>query len=320
MPTSLITGGAGFLGSNLAGSLLQRGHRVIVLDNFMVGSTDHLAEFTRDNLSVVNHDIRQSLEDADAPELKEPTIDYVWNLACIASPVHYTTHPIETIETNTIGIPNVLRFAANRHAKVLHTSTSEIYGDSLEHPQKETYWGNVNPRGAHACYKEAKRIGETIVTFMAQVDPALDVRMVRIFNTYGPKMALRDGRMISEFVFRALRNEPLLVDGDGSQTRSTCYVDDLVAGLIAVMERGDLTRNDVFNLGNPDEHTVRSFAETVIRITGSSSRIEYQPARVDDVARRRPDIAKVREITDWSPHISLETGLERTAAWMRGKL
>lgn len=313
MTTSLITGGAGFLGSNLTAALLARGERVIVLDNFMVGSRDNLTELPTDSLTVLEHDVRQPIT------IDEP-VDTVWNLACIASPVHYTAHPIETIETNTVGIPNVLRFAAQKGARVLHTSTSEIYGDSLEHPQRETYWGNVNPRGEHACYKEAKRIGETIVTFMAKVDPSLDVRMVRIFNTYGPKMALRDGRMISEFLYRALRNEPLIVDGKGSQTRSTCFVDDLITGLLAVMDGGETTRNDVFNLGNPDEHTVREFAEAAIRITKSQSMIEEQPARADDVTRRRPDITKIQQTLGWQPTVNLDTGLERTAAWMRGKL
>ncbi|MBI4032660.1 GDP-mannose 4,6-dehydratase [Candidatus Berkelbacteria bacterium] len=318
MPTSLITGGAGFLGSNLTGALLKRGHRVIVLDNFMVGSRDNLAEFAGQDLEIVEWDIRKSF---DLAQDKIPDkIDFVWNLACIASPVHYTAHPIETIETNTLGIPNVLAFALAHGAKTLHTSTSEIYGDSLEHPQKETYWGNVNPRGDHACYKEAKRIGETIVTVMAKLHSELDVRMVRIFNTYGPKMALHDGRMISEFVFRALRNEPLPVDGDGTQTRSTCYVDDLVAGLLAVMDAGEQTRNDVFNLGNPDEHSVREFAEQVIQATGSASTIEHKPARSDDVTRRRPDIGKVQSAVGWTPSTPLATGLARTAEWMRGKL
>lgn len=313
MPTSLITGGAGFLGSNLTGALLGRGHRVIVLDNFMIGSRANLAEFEGQDLVIVEHDIRQPIA------IDEP-IDFVWNLACIASPVHYVAKPIETIETNTLGLPNVLDLARKKGARFLHTSTSEVYGDPTEHPQRETYWGNVDPRGGHAMYKESKRVAETIVTVYAKQYPELDVRMVRIFNTYGPKMALHDGRMLGEFLRCALTNEPLHVDGDGSQTRSTCYVDDLVRGLQLVMDGGEITRNDLFNLGNPDEHTVREFAEIAVRVSGSRSDITYGPARPDDVQRRRPDISKVRETLGWEPSIDLETGLAKTIAWMRGQL
>jgi len=318
MPTSLITGGAGFLGSNLTGALLARGHKVIVLDNFMIGSRENLAEFEGQNLTIIDHDVREPLD--SLPSFGEEKVDFIWNLACIASPVHYVAYPIETIETNTLGLPNVLNLARKTGAKVLHTSTSEIYGDPLEHPQKETYRGNVDPRGGHAMYKEAKRIAETIVTVYAQQYPELDVRMVRIFNTYGPKMALHDGRMLGEFLRCALTGESLAVDGEGSQTRSTCYVDDLIAGLLAMMDTGDVVRNEVVNLGNPDEHTVLGFAEAAIKAAGSVSTIEHKPARPDDVQRRKPDITKATDLLGWEPKVSLDEGLEKTIVWMRTKL
>ncbi len=318
MPTSLITGGAGFLGSNLVGALLARGQRVLALDNFMIGSRENLSEFDGQDLAIIEHDIRQPLESLRS--LEEESVDYIYNLACIASPVHYVAHPIETIETNTLGLPNVLQFARAKGAKLLHTSTSEVYGDPLEHPQKESYWGNVNPRGGHAMYKESKRMAETIVTFYAQVYPELDVRMVRIFNTYGPKMALGDGRMLGEFLRCALTGQPLTVDGDGSQTRSTCYVDDLVAGLLAMMDAGDTVCGDVINLGNPDEHSVREFAQAAIDAAGSRSTVKHKPTREDDVARRKPDITKARELLGWEPTIALADGLARTIAWMKEQL
>jgi len=314
MHTHLITGGAGFVGSNLTEALLARGDRVIILDNFSIGSRDNLADLPQENLSVIEHDIRQPL-----PAIEEP-VNFVWNLACIASPAHYTTMPIETIETNTLGIPNVLMFAKAKGAKVLHTSTSEVYGDPKEHPQKETYWGNVNTRGSHAMYKEAKRIGETICTVYPQVYPELDVRMVRIFNTYGPKMALNDGRMLSEFIHRALTGRTVEVHGDGSQTRSTCYVTDLVAGLIAMMDHADETRNDVINLGNPDEHTVQDFADTVVRMANAGATVAHIEARHDDVHRRCPDITKATNVLGWRPTVTLEDGLTKTIAWMQQTL
>lgn len=313
MPTSLITGGAGFLGSNLAQALLQRGHRVIVLDNFLIGTRDNLAALPQEQLVVIDHDIRTPLS------IDEP-IDFIWNLACIASPIHYVKYPIETIETNTIGIPNILTLARDKGAKVLHTSSSEVYGDALEQPQRETYWGNVNTLGHHACYKEGKRIAETLLWTYAQQYPELDVRMVRIFNTYGPNMVLRDGRMLTEFLVAALTGQPLKIDGGGEQTRSTCYVSDLVGGLLAMMDHADVTRNEVVNLGSPDEHTVKEFAETVVRITGSRSPIETSPVRSDDVKRRRPSIDKAQALLHWEPTVSLEDGLTKTMVWVKAEL
>lgn len=336
--THLVTGGAGFIGSNLTEALLARGDRVIVLDNFVVGSRENLVDLPQEHLTVIEWDIRKPLTDIPNSEFRiqnsgpnqgispdsefrplNSGIEVIWNLACIASPAHYTKWPIETIETNTLGIPNVLKFALETGAKLLHTSTSEVYGDPKEHPQKESYWGNVNPRGAHAMYKESKRVGETIVTFYAQVHPELDVRMVRIFNTYGPKMALDDGRMLSDFLHRALTDRPIEVHGDGSQTRSTCYVSDLVAGLLAMMDAGDSARNELVNLGNPDEHTVQNFAETVVRLVGRGT-IEHVATRSDDVKRRCPDITKAKELLGWEPRVTLEDGLERTIHWMKQKL
>ncbi len=341
MTTHLITGGAGFIGSNLTEALLARGDRVIVLDNFSIGSRENLTDLPQERLTIIEHDIRTPLTDIQDSgfRIQDSQINTIWNLACIASPAHYTKWPIETIETNTLGIPNVLKFALAAGAKVLHTSTSEVYGDPKEHPQKETYWGNVNPRGAHAMYKESKRVGETICTFYAQVHPELDVRLVRIFNTYGPKMALDDGRMLSDFLHRALTDRPIQVHGDGSQTRSTCYVSDLVAGLIAMMqlpegkerevssedEPSDLRpptsdlRSELVNLGNPDEHTVQDFAETVVRLVGRGT-IEHVAARSDDVKRRCPDITQAKALLGWQPTVDLETGLTKTIDWMRTKL
>lgn len=314
MPTSLVTGGAGFLGSNLAEALVARGHRVIILDTFLIGTKRNLESVSSDpSVTILEHDIREPIS------IDEP-IDYIWNLACIASPIHYIKHPIETIETNTKGITNVLDLARQKHAKLLHTSSSEVYGDALEQPQRETYWGNVNTLGHHACYKEGKRIAETIITTHAHVYPELDVRMVRIFNTYGPKMVLHDGRMLTEFLVASLTSKPLLVDGGGTQTRSTCYVSDLIAGLIIMMDRADATRNEVINLGSPDEHTVKEFAEAVVRVTGSSSSIEIAPARSDDVRRRRPDITKAKTLLDWEPTVSLDEGLTKTMSWVKDEL
>ena len=321
MTTHLVTGGAGFLGSNLAEALLKRGDRVIVLDNFLIGSRDNLVDLPQEHLTVIDWDIRRPLTEILNSEfrIQNSGIDTIWNLACIASPVHYTQWPIETIETNTLGIPNVLKFALETGAKVLHTSTSEVYGDPKEHPQQESYWGNVNTRGSHAMYKESKRVGETIVTFYAKVHPKLDIRMVRIFNTYGPKMALDDGRMLGEFLHRALTNQPIEVHGDGNQTRSTCYVADLIAGLLAMMAAGDSARNELVNLGNPDEHTVQDCAETVVRLVGQGS-IEHVTARSDDVKRRCPDISKAKTLLGWQPTVTLEDGLTRTIEWMKEKL
>lgn len=313
MPTSLVTGGAGFLGSNLTEALVARGHRVIILDTFLIGTKRNLESVAGSNVQIIEHDIREPIT------IEEP-IDYMWNLACIASPIHYIKHPIETIETNTKGIVNVLELARQKQAKLLHTSSSEVYGNALEQPQRETYWGNVNTLGHHACYKEGKRIAETIITTYAQVYSDLDVRMVRIFNTYGPKMVLRDGRMLTEFLVAALTGRPLLVDGGGTQTRSTCYASDLIAGLLAMMDRAETTRNEVVNLGSPDEHTVKEFAEAVVRVTESSSPIEIAPARSDDVKRRRPDIAKAKALLDWEPTVSLEEGLTRTMTWVKEEL
>lgn len=312
MPTSLVTGGAGFLGTNLTEALLEKGHRVIVLDNFSIGSKENLTHLDGKDLEIVEADVREPLN-------IQESVDFVWNLACIASPVHYIKHPIETIETNVLGIPNVLKFAIEKNAQILHTSTSEVYGDPLEHPQKETYWGNVNTLGEHAPYKESKRVGETIVNSYAHVYPKLDVRMVRIFNTYGPFMALHDGRMVSEFMLAALTGKPLRVEG-GQQTRSTCYVSDMIAGLVAVMDNNEKTRNEVINLGNPDEHTVQEFAQIVIDIAGSKSEIQTIPARNDDVSRRKPDIIKAKTLLGWQPKIKLEEGLKKTMEWMKKKL
>ena len=303
----LVTGGAGFLGSHLCDHLLARGCEVLCVDNYFTGARDnilHLLDNPR--FEVLRHDITFPLY---------VEADEIYNLACPASPIHYQFDPVQTTKTAVHGAINMLGLAKRLKVKVLQASTSEVYGDPTVHPQPEDYWGNVNPTGPRACYDEGKRCAETLF-FDYHRQHRLNIRVARIFNTYGPRMLSDDGRVVSTFIDRALRGEPLTVFGDGGQTRSFCYVDDMIRGLIALMDAPDELTGPV-NLGNPDERSVREIAERVIAMTGSNSEIEFRPLPADDPRRRRPDISVAQTQLDWFPKVSLEEGLERTIAYFK---
>ncbi len=301
----VVTGGAGFIGSHLCTRLLDEGHSVLCVDNLITGAERNIAPLrTHPNFTYVRHDVTQPFEfEAEA----------IFHLASPASPVGYMTHPIETILVNSQGTYQMLEQARKQHAMFLVSSTSEAYGDPLVHPQTEEYWGNVNPIGPRACYDESKRLGETL-TMEYYRQYQLNARIVRIFNTYGPNSQIHDGRMIPNFITQALQNEPLTIYGDGTITRSICYVSDLVDGLMRAMFRPH-TAGEVFNLGNTEEHTVLEYAQTIIRLCEATSTILYEPNRVDDPERRRPDISKARQILGWEPKVSMESGLRRTIEW-----
>lgn len=304
---ALVTGGAGFLGSHLCDHLLARGCEVLCVDNYFTGARDnilHLLDNPR--FEVLRHDITFPLY---------VEADEIYNLACPASPIHYQFDPVQTTKTAVHGAINMLGLAKRLKVKVLQASTSEVYGDPTVHPQPEDYWGNVNPTGPRACYDEGKRCAETLF-FDYHRQHRLNIRVARIFNTYGPRMLSDDGRVVSTFIDRALRGEPLTVFGDGGQTRSFCYVDDMIRGLIALMDAPDELTGPV-NLGNPDERSVREIAERVIAMTGSNSEIEFRPLPADDPRRRRPDISVAQTQLDWFPKVSLEEGLERTIAYFK---
>jgi UDP-glucuronate decarboxylase len=304
--TILVTGGAGFIGSHLCEKLLADGHDVVCADNFFTGSKDNIRSLiNHDHFELVRHDIVNPLY---------LEVDRIYNLACPASPVHYQVNPIKTIKTSTVGMVNMLGLAKRVKARLLQASTSEVYGDPAEHPQKESYWGNVNPIGVRSCYDEGKRVAETLCMDYYR-NNRVNIRIVRIFNTYGPRMHPNDGRVVSNFIVQALKGQPITIYGDGSQTRSFCYVDDLVTGLIRMMEN-DQTIGPV-NLGNPAEITVRELAERVIKMTGSSSRIEVCPLPQDDPRKRRPDITVAKQALGWEPHVPLEEGLHRTIAYFQ---
>ncbi|MEA5113726.1 MAG: UDP-glucuronic acid decarboxylase family protein [Geobacteraceae bacterium] len=297
----LVTGGAGFIGSHLCERLIRDGHDVLCLDNFFTGSkrnVDQLLDSHR--FELLRHDIIE-------PILLET--DRIFNLACPASPVHYQYNPVKTIKTNVIGTINMLGLAKRVKARILQASTSEVYGDPLVHPQSENYWGNVNPIGIRSCYDEGKRVAETLMMDYHRQN-GVDIRIVRIFNTYGPRMALNDGRVVSNFIVQALRGEDITVYGDGLQTRSFCYIDDLVEGLIRLMQDGNCT--DPVNIGNPAETTILEFATRIIDLTGSSSKLVYTDLPSDDPRQRQPDISRARQMLGWEPRIDLETGLKKT--------
>ena len=305
----LVTGGAGFIGSHLCERLLNEGHDVICLDNFFTGSRDniiHLMDSHR--FEVVRHDITQ-------PILLE--VDRIYNLACPASPVHYQYNPVKTTKTSVMGTINMLGMAKRVRARILQASTSEVYGDPQVHPQTEDYWGNVNPIGIRSCYDEGKRVAETLMMDYHRQN-GVDIRIIRIFNTYGPRMAENDGRVVSNFILQALRNEDITVYGDGSQTRSFCYVDDLVDGMVRMMECSDFI--GPVNLGNPVENTILEFAEKIITITGSQSRIIFKTLPQDDPKQRRPDIALASRKLGWKPEIDLDAGLKRAAAYFAARI
>ncbi len=305
----LVTGGAGFLGSHLCERLLNEGHDVICLDNFFTGSKDniiHLMDSHR--FELIRHDIVE-------PILLE--VDRIYNLACPASPVHYQYNPVKTVKTSVMGMINMLGMAKRVKARILQASTSEIYGDPQVHPQSEGYWGNVNPIGIRSCYDEGKRVAETLMMDYHRQNN-VDIRIIRIFNTYGPSMAENDGRVVSNFILQALKNEDITIFGDGSQTRSFCYVDDLVSGMIKMMECDGFI--GPVNLGNPVENTILEFAEKIVTITGSRSRVVSRPLPQDDPKQRRPDISLAREKLGWEPGIGLETGLARTTEYFAGRI
>ena len=301
----VVTGGAGFIGSHLCDRLLQEGHSVLCVDNFITGAERNIAPLrAHPNFTFVYQDITKPFDFA---------ADAIFHLASPASPVGYMEHPIETILVNSHGTYLLLEQAKKHNAKFLMASTSEAYGDPLVHPQREDYWGNVNPIGPRSCYDESKRLGETL-TMEYHRQYQLDARIVRIFNTYGPNSQINDGRMIPNFITQSLRNEPLTIYGDGKFTRSICYVSDLVEGLLRAMFKPN-TAGDVFNLGNTDEHTVLEYAQTIIRLCEATSAIEYAPGRIDDPERRRPDITKAQRVLGWQPAVGIESGLRRTIEW-----
>jgi UDP-glucuronate decarboxylase len=298
----LVTGGAGFLGSHLTDRLIEKEHDVIVLDNFYTGSRQnlaHLAESKR--LEIIRSDVTQPLNFE---------VDAIMNLACPASPIHYQKFPVQTTRTSVFGAINVLDLATKLDIPVFQASTSEVYGDPTVNPQTEEYWGNVNPIGVRACYDEGKRAAETLfVDYYRQF--GTKIKIVRIFNTYGPRMSLNDGRVVSNFIVQALRNKPITIYGDGSQTRSFCYVSDLISGFIKMMETGDNIVGP-YNLGNPNESTMLQLAETIIGLTNSNSKITFEELPQDDPKVRQPDITKAKEILNWVPEVQLAEGLTIT--------
>ena len=308
MKKILITGGAGFLGSHLCDRMIEQGNQVLCLDSLFTGSRKNIEGLEKNSLfKFIKHDV------VDPINIDE--LDEIYNLACPASPVHYQHNPIHTMKTSVLGALNVLELARKTGAKVFQASTSEVYGDPSVHPQPEEYWGNVNTIGIRSCYDEGKRAAETLF-FDYQRTHNLRIKVVRIFNTYGPRMAADDGRVVSNFIVQALRGEDLTVYGDGSQTRSFCYADDLVEGFIRLMNASDSVVGPI-NLGNPGEFTMIELAEKVLRLTGSKSKLIHMPLPQDDPKQRRPDITKAKQFLDWEPTIALEQGLERTIAYFR---
>jgi dTDP-glucose 4,6-dehydratase len=300
MPAAVVTGGAGFLGSHLCDYLIDKGFRVICVDNLDTGSLQNVEHLRGDEFLFVNHDLTQHLE------LEEP-VDFVYHLASPASPIDYARLPLQTLKVGSYGTHNALGLAKFKRARFLLASTSEVYGDPQVHPQRETYWGNVNPIGPRGVYDEAKRYSEAM-TMAYHRQQGVDTCIARIFNTYGPRMRPNDGRAVPTFVRQALEGKPLTVFGDGTQTRSFCYVDDLIRGLVALAESGE---HLPVNIGNPDEFTLNELAETVVRITGSKSDIVHEALPVDDPQVRQPDITRARQLLGWEPEVELEDGLRR---------
>lgn len=303
----LISGGAGFLGSNLVKRLLDEGNKVTVIDNLQTGRKINLESFEGNpNFAFIKHDIIDPIE-------LDGHFDYVLNLACPASPPQYYKDPVKTLETCSIGTKNMLEVALNNKARFFHTSTSEVYGDPLEHPQKETYFGNVQPYCKRSCYDEGKRYAEALI-YEYRHEKDVNTGIIRIFNTYGPMMDPEDGRVVTNFIFQALGNEDITIQGDGKQTRSFCYVDDQVEGMMRMIHSDE---EGPINIGNPGEFTINELAQKVIKLTNSKSKIVYTPPASSDPKQRRPDIALVKEKLGWEPKIELEEGLKRTIEWFK---
>ena len=303
----MVTGGAGFLGSHLADRLLEQGHEVLCVDNLFTGTKDNVAHLHGNpSFEFMRHDVT-------FPLFVE--VDEIYNLACPASPIHYQHDPVQTTKTSVHGAINMLGLAKRLGCKSLQASTSEVYGDPAVHPQAEDYWGHVNPIGPRSCYDEGKRCAETLF-FDYHRQNAVPIKVARIFNTYGPRMHPADGRVVSNFIMQALKGEPITIYGDGSQTRSFCYVDDLIRGLMALMETGPDVTGPI-NIGNPNEFTVRELAEKVIELTGSSSKIVEEPLPQDDPKQRQPDISKAKRELRWEPRVQLEQGLTQTIDYFR---
>jgi UDP-glucuronate decarboxylase len=308
--TVLVAGAAGFLGANLVSQLLSEGVKVVALDNLQTGTFSNLKQHL-DNPGF-------SFLEADITTPISVTVDEIFNLACPASPPHYQSDPVRTLKTSVIGTLNLLELAASTKAKVVHASTSEVYGDPLQHPQQENYWGNVNPIGIRACYDEGKRAAETLC-FDFRRTRGVDAKVVRIFNTYGPFMHPDDGRVVSNFIVQTMRGQDLTIYGDGSQTRSFCYVDDLIGGLLKVAQTGPDVSGPI-NLGNPNEFSMLQLAERVQNIMGSSGKLVFKPLPIDDPRQRRPDISRAKQILDWQPETQLTEGLEKTIGYFRKRL
>jgi nucleoside-diphosphate-sugar epimerase len=307
--TALVAGGAGFIGSHLCEALVELGMKVYCVDNLGTGKAENLKGLKRDkNFKFIKKDIRKKFT-------IKGKIDYLFHLASYASPPYYQSKSIETLMTNSMGTYNLLELARGKKAVYLITSTSETYGDPLEHPQKETYWGNVNPVGIRSCYDEAKRFAEALTMEFVRKH-SLDARIIRIFNTYGPRLQKDDGRVISNFIWQAIHNNDLTIYGDGSQTRSFCYISDQVKGLIAAMLKPGL-KGEVINIGNPGEFTVKQAAVMIKEMTGSESKIIYKPLPKDDPTRRKPDITKAKKLLGWEPAVGLKQGLEKTIEWFK---
>jgi UDP-glucuronate decarboxylase len=304
----LVTGGAGFIGSHLCERLLGEGHEVLCLDNFYTGRRVNLSHLLDNkNFELIRHDVVE-------PILLE--VDQIYNLACPASPIHYQYNPVKTVKTNVMGAINMLGLAKRVKARILQASTSEVYGDPIVHPQKESYWGNVNPIGPRASYDEGKRVAETLMMDYHRQNK-VDIRIARIFNTYGPRMLENDGRVVSNFIVQALRGQELTVYGKGEQTRSFCYVDDLVEGLIRLMNAEGETIHSPVNLGNPGEFTIKHLAEEIGKIAKLKIKIRFCPLPEDDPRQRQPDISRAKSLLGWEPKIRLEQGLERTILYFR---
>ncbi len=306
-PRVAVTGGAGFLGSHLCDRLIADGAEVLCIDNFYTGSKQNIAHLKGHPMfELIRHDVTMPLY---------VEVDQIYNLACPASPVHYQYDPVQTVKTSVHGAINMLGLAKRLGAKILQASTSEVYGDPLVHPQTEEYWGNVNPIGVRSCYDEGKRCAETLF-FDYHRQYQLPIKVVRIFNTYGPRMNMNDGRVVSNFIVQALRGEPITIHGDGSQTRSFCYVDDLIEVIWRMMQSDQAVIGPI-NIGNPGEFTIRELAELVLEMTDSRSRIEYLPPAADDPMQRRPNIQKAKDQLGWEPKVALRDGLKETIAYFR---